>query len=161
MVPLFRLQNSSKLNYFVKIILIDQTCKFHELWLNTELIFCDNQKAYEKSYWLFVEGTSFMLTANPSTKWHHTSPTLISVHPLNPFIMMSSDQFILIEQCLVLHTDHHGYHDLLVQPLISFALILDSWRGPGQIPDGNAPRLQPKLVPFSSSSTHNLLAVQW
>ncbi len=28
---LFRLQNSSKLNYFVKIILMYKTCKFHEL----------------------------------------------------------------------------------------------------------------------------------
>ncbi len=86
---------------------------------------------------------------------------LVSVNPLNPFIMISSDQFILIEQFLVLHTDaSSGYHDLLVQPLISLALFLDSWRGPGQIPDGHTPRLQPKLVPFSSSA-HNLLAVQW
>ncbi len=29
-----------------------------------------------KSYWLFVEGTSFMLTADPPTKWRHSSPTL-------------------------------------------------------------------------------------
>ncbi len=31
LVLLFRLQNSSKLCYFVKIILMDKTCKFHEL----------------------------------------------------------------------------------------------------------------------------------
>ncbi len=34
------------------------------------------QKPMEKSYWLFVEGTSFMLTADPPTEWRHSSPTL-------------------------------------------------------------------------------------
>ncbi len=59
---LFRLQNS-KLYYFVKIILMDKTCNFRELWLNTELIFCDNPKAYGKILYAFVEGTSAMLVS--------------------------------------------------------------------------------------------------
>ncbi len=43
---------------------MDKTCNFHELWLNTELIFCDNPKAYGKIlYMLFVEGTSAMLVS--------------------------------------------------------------------------------------------------
>ncbi len=50
---------------------MDKTCKFHELWLNTELIFGDNPKAYGK----ILEGTSFMLTADPPTEWRHSSPT--------------------------------------------------------------------------------------
>ncbi len=32
LVLLFRLQNSSKLYYFVKIILMDKTCNFRELY---------------------------------------------------------------------------------------------------------------------------------
>ncbi len=55
MVLLFRLQNLSKLNYFVKIILMDKTYKFHKLWMNTELMFCDNPKAYGKI--LFIGST--------------------------------------------------------------------------------------------------------
>ncbi len=33
------------------------------------LCFAIIQKLMEKSYWLFVEGTSFMLTADPPTEW--------------------------------------------------------------------------------------------
>ncbi len=53
---LFRLQNSSKLYYFVKIILMDKTYHFREVWLNTELIFCDNPKAYGKILYAFCGG---------------------------------------------------------------------------------------------------------
>ncbi len=53
---LFRLQNSSNLYYFVKIILMDKTCNFRELWLNTELFFCDNPKAYGKILYAFCGG---------------------------------------------------------------------------------------------------------
>ncbi len=42
----------------------------------TEHILFLIQKPMEKSYWLFVEGTSFMLTADPPTKRRHSSPTL-------------------------------------------------------------------------------------
>ncbi len=39
------------------------------------LFFAIIQKPMEKSYWLFVEGTGFMLTADPHTEWRHSSPT--------------------------------------------------------------------------------------
>ncbi len=35
---------------------MDKMCKFHELWLNTELIFCDNPKAYGKILLAFCRG---------------------------------------------------------------------------------------------------------
>ncbi len=41
------------------------------------LCFAIIQKHMEKSYWIFVEGTSFMLTADPRTEWHHSSPNLL------------------------------------------------------------------------------------
>jgi len=56
---LFMLQNSSKLHYFVKIILMYKTCTFNELWLNTELMFCDNPKAYGKILLAFCRGNQF------------------------------------------------------------------------------------------------------
>ncbi len=37
-------------------------------------MFCDNPKACENIYWLFVDGTSFMLTTDPPTKWCHSAP---------------------------------------------------------------------------------------
>ncbi len=40
------------------------------------LFFAILQKPMEKSYGVFVEGTSFMLTADPPTKWRQSSPTL-------------------------------------------------------------------------------------
>ncbi len=43
------------------------------------LCFAIIQKPMEKSHWLFVEGTSFMLTADPPTEWRHSSPTLSMV----------------------------------------------------------------------------------
>ncbi len=50
----------------------------------TQSLFCAIiQKPMEKSYWLFVQGTSFMLTADPPTKWRqptkwrHSSPALL------------------------------------------------------------------------------------
>ncbi len=35
---------------------MDKTCNFRELWLNTELIFCDNPKAYGKILYAFCGG---------------------------------------------------------------------------------------------------------
>ncbi len=35
------------------------------------------KKPMEKSYWLFVEGTSFMLTADPPTEWRYVPPLYI------------------------------------------------------------------------------------
>ncbi len=35
------------------------------------LFFAIIQKSMEKSYWLFVEGTRFMLTADAPTEWRH------------------------------------------------------------------------------------------
>ncbi len=40
------------------------------------LCFAIIQKPMDKSYWLFVEGTSFMKTADPPTEWRHSPPTL-------------------------------------------------------------------------------------
>ncbi len=59
---------------------MDKTCKFHELWLNTEFMFCNNTKAYGKNpIGFFVEGTSFMLTADLPSEPRHSSPTSIEI----------------------------------------------------------------------------------
>ncbi len=42
--------------------------------------FCDNPKAYRKILLAFVEGTSFMLTADPPTKWRHSSALYLWLH---------------------------------------------------------------------------------
>ncbi len=55
----------------VKIILMDKTCKFHELWLNTELIFGDNPKAYGKILLAFSRGNQFH--ANSRSAYRVTS----------------------------------------------------------------------------------------
>ncbi len=38
---------------------MDKTCTFHELWLNTEPMFCDNPKAYGKILLDFCRGNQF------------------------------------------------------------------------------------------------------
>ncbi len=38
---------------------MDKTCKFHELWLKTEVVFCDNPKAYGKILLAFCRGNQF------------------------------------------------------------------------------------------------------
>ncbi len=43
---------------------MDKTCKFHELWLNTKLIFGNNPKAYGKILLAFCRGTSFITWLN-------------------------------------------------------------------------------------------------
>ncbi len=64
------------LYYFVKIIL---RLFMNYDWTQSFLFFAIIQKPMEKSYWLFVEGTSLMLTADQYTEWHHSYPTLLCV----------------------------------------------------------------------------------
>jgi len=52
----FKIQSCS----FVKMILMNKTCKYHKLLLVSELIFCNTSKANGK-FVFFDEGTRMML----------------------------------------------------------------------------------------------------
>ncbi len=56
------------LYYFVKLVSMDKTCKFHELWLNTDLIFGNNPKAYRKILLAFCRGNHFHANSRSAYK---------------------------------------------------------------------------------------------
>ncbi len=84
---------------------MDKTCKFHELWLNTELMICDNPKAYAKILLAFCWGNQFHANSRSAYRVSGVQarrpPSLCQRAP-PPFLLDSS-----------LHSTHMCTHSLL------------------------------------------------
>ncbi len=84
---------------------MDKTCKFHELWLNTELIFCDYPKAYGKILLAFRRGNQFHANSRSAYKVTRGRPihrfcrligTIIDLQNYRLSAKIHADSFVLL-----------------------------------------------------------------
>ncbi len=84
---------------------MDKTCKFHELWLNTELIFCDYPKAYGKILLAFRRGNQFHANSRSAYKVTRGRPihrfcrligTIIDLQNYQLSAKIHADSFVLL-----------------------------------------------------------------